>query len=58
LASIGFAVAWTLLMWWWNAPLSTAATVILSIAGAIAGLLWYLMMAWCLRQSVRRSNAG
>jgi phosphate/sulfate permease len=58
LASIGFAVAWTLLMWWWNAPLSTAATVILSIAGAIAGLLWYLLMGRWLRHSVRRSNAG
>ena len=58
LASIGFAVAWTVLMWLWNAPLSIAATVILGMAGAIAGLLWYLMMGWWLRQSSRRSNVG
>jgi hypothetical protein len=58
LASLGFAVAWIALMWAWNAPLSTAAAVILGIAGAIAGLLWYLMMGWWLRHSVRRTNVG
>jgi hypothetical protein len=41
LASLAFAVMWTVMMWWWSAPLETAAIVILAIAGAITGLLWY-----------------
>jgi hypothetical protein len=41
LSSLAFAVMWTAMMWWWNAPLETAGLVILAIAGAICGLLWY-----------------
>jgi hypothetical protein len=41
LASLAFAVMWTVMMWWWSAPLDTAAIVILAIAGAVTGLLWY-----------------
>ena len=58
LASLGFAVAWIALMWWWNAPLDTVPAAILIVAGAIAGLLWYLMMGWWLKYSNRRSKAG
>jgi hypothetical protein len=43
-ASVLFAVLWTAGMLWWNAPLDVAETVILVVAGAIAGLLWYFAM--------------
>jgi len=45
LASIAFAVLWTLGMIWWTGT-ETANIVITSIAGAIAGLLWFYAMRW------------
>ncbi len=42
--SIFFAVAWTLLMLWWSGSFEAANIVILTISGAIAGVLWYLGM--------------
>ena len=44
-ASIGFAVLWTLGMIWWTGT-QTANIVILSVAGAVAGVLWYFAMRW------------
>lgn len=44
-ASIFFAVLWTVFMIYWNAP-SLAGGVILAIAGAIAGTLWFFAMRW------------
>jgi hypothetical protein len=41
IASIAFAVLWTVFMLWWNAPMDTAKVVILAISGALAGVLWY-----------------
>ncbi len=49
-ASVLFAVLWTAGMLWWNAPLQAAETVILVIAGGIAGLLWYLVMRMFMRR--------
>ena len=43
LASIAFAVLWTAYMIWQTST-GMANTVILIIAGAIAGVLWYLGM--------------
>lgn len=54
LASIVFAVLWTLGMIWWTGT-QTANIVILSIAGAIAGVLWYFGMRWWQRRFVSRS---
>ena len=45
IASIFFAVIWTALMIWWNAP-TLAGAVILMFAGALAGTLWFLGMRW------------
>lgn len=41
LASFAFAVVWTAGMVWWNSPTTTAGMVILTLTGAIAGMLWY-----------------
>jgi hypothetical protein len=43
-ASVLFAVLWTAGMLWWNAPLHIAETIILVVAGAVAGFLWYFVM--------------
>lgn len=45
LASLGFAVFWIAAMWWWNRP-DMAGSVILAIAGALAGVFWYFAMNW------------
>jgi hypothetical protein len=45
LSSIVFAVLWTSGMIWWTGT-ETANIVILSIAGALAGVLWYFAMGW------------
>jgi hypothetical protein len=43
-AAILFAVLWTAGMLWWNAPLDTVEIVMLVIAGALAGVMWYFAM--------------
>lgn len=48
-ASIVFAVVWTTGMIFWNNPQHTAGLVILAIAGALAGTLWYLGTRWWMR---------
>ena len=54
LSSLGFAVFWTAGMLWWTAPLTAAKAVILGSCGAIAGLLFHLMMGkWLAFQSRR-----
>jgi hypothetical protein len=45
LASVAFAVLWTLGMLWWTGT-QTANIVITSISGAVAGVLWYFAMRW------------
>jgi hypothetical protein len=49
IASILFAVIWTALMIWWNAP-TFAGAVILVIGGALAGILWFFGMRWWLNK--------
>jgi hypothetical protein len=41
LSSVAMAVMWTVMMWWWNAPLETVPLVILAVCGALVGLGWY-----------------
>jgi hypothetical protein len=51
LASLFFAVMWTALMILWNGP-SFAGAVILMIAGALTGTLWFFAMRWWLNKFV------
>ena len=54
LASVFFAVAWTLLMIWWTGY-ERANVVILAICGAAAGVCWYFAMrAFARRQAARK----
>lgn len=53
IASIVFAVLWTALMIWWNAP-TFAGAVILAFSGALAGVLWYFGMRWYLNKFIAR----
>ena len=53
-ASVAFAVMWTAGMLWMQAPISIAHIVITTIAGAIAGTLWYFAMRWCLNRFMNR----
>jgi hypothetical protein len=53
LASLAFAVLWTLGMLWWTGT-ETANIVVTSIAGAMAGVLWYLAMRWWQQRSSSR----
>ena len=43
--SIFFAVTWTAGMIWWNAT-DLVSAIILTICGAIAGVLWFYIMRW------------
>jgi hypothetical protein len=52
-ASVAFAVLWTAGMIWWNSPMETAGAVILMIAGALAGLLWYFGMRFWMTRFMR-----
>jgi len=45
LASVMFAVLWTLGMIWWTG-VDTVNIIGLSISGAVAGVLWYFAMRW------------
>lgn len=52
-ASVGFAVMWTAGMLWIEAPSSPAGVVIMVIAGAITGTLWYFAMRWFMNRYMR-----
>jgi hypothetical protein len=54
-ASILFAVLWSAGMIWWTGH-ETANVVILAICGAIAGLLWYLVMRRFAKWQARAGN--
>src|SRR5262245_50141739 len=56
LSSYAFAAAWTASMVWWNSPMTTAGVVILTITGAIAGMLWYRAM--CLVDEIMSAPEG
>lgn len=49
LASIAFAVLWTGWMLWSTDSFDWAGIVILSIAGALAGVSWYFAMRFAFR---------
>jgi hypothetical protein len=53
LASVVFAVIWTAGMLWMQATTSAAGVVIMAIAGAIAGTLWYFAMRWFMNRYMR-----
>jgi len=44
LSSIGFAILYTASWYWSNPPGNTGKTVILIVAGALAGLAWFIVM--------------
>jgi hypothetical protein len=41
LASIAFAVAWTVVMWWTNRPQHVGELSLLAGCGVLAGMSWY-----------------
>jgi hypothetical protein len=45
LASVVFAILWTLGMIWWTGS-ETANVVALAISGLLAGVIWYFAMRW------------
>src|SRR5262245_26702392 len=54
LASIAFAVLWTLGMIWWTGT-QIGNVISLTIAGAVAGVLWYFAMRWWQTRVMSRS---
>jgi hypothetical protein len=56
LSAAMFAVLWTAGMIWWGGDYATARIVILSIAGALAGFLWYWFMAKWQRWMLERNG--
>jgi hypothetical protein len=57
LSAVMFAVLWTAGMVWWGGNYSVAHILIMTIAGALAGLAWYLIMAkWQRRMLARQGN--
>jgi len=55
LASVAFAILWTLGMIWWTGW-ETANVVILSICGIVAGVFWYFAMRWWQHRQLARSQ--
>ena len=55
LASVFLAVFWTLGMIWWTGT-DTANIVSLSVAGAVAGVLWFFVMRWWLNRTAARTE--
>jgi hypothetical protein len=55
LASIAFAVLWTVGMIWWSdrTPVSIIAWL---IGGALIGVFWYYTMRWFMRWWEKRST--
>lgn len=56
LASAMFAALWTLGMIWWTGT-ETANIVALSIAGVVAGILYFFAMRWWLKRRTRASES-
>ena len=49
LASIAFAVAWTVWMVWSTASFDSVGIIILTMCGTLAGIAWYFVMRWLFR---------
>lgn len=46
-SAILFAVLWTAVMLWWSYPDRAMAHIaILSVIGAVLGVLWYFLFGW------------
>lgn len=58
LSAAMFAVLWTAGMIWWGGDYTAPRVVIFLIAGAIAGLLWYWLMAKWQRWMLARADAN
>jgi hypothetical protein len=43
-AGIGFGILWTNGMVWWNSPQHAAAIAIMVATGALAGVVWFVLM--------------
>ncbi len=52
LASIAFAVLWTLWMVWWSGVYDAVNITILAVCGLIAGHLWYRAMRWQFKRMI------
>lgn len=47
ISAVLFAVLWTVGMLWFNAPFELHKLIIWSVAGVVAGYVWYwLMVKW------------
>jgi hypothetical protein len=53
LASVIFAVPWTLGMIWWTG-VNTVNIIGFSISGVVAGVIWYFAMRWWMRWTKKR----
>ena len=49
-----FAVFWTAIMLWWNAPLDTAEIVIFVVCGILAGAAFGWAMNWFADRVLRK----
>ncbi len=58
IASVFFAVLWTVQMMWWESPLGTVGYVTLAISGVVVGLLWYWLYGKWARAYFARRDAG
>lgn len=54
LSAVAFAVLWTVLMWWMRGPMDSITLVLVALAGAIAGLLWYWLYGKWFRWYIER----
>lgn len=45
ISAVLFAVLWTAAMLWFNPPFALHKLIIWSVAGAVAGFLWYWLIA-------------
>jgi hypothetical protein len=43
IASVSFAVLWTIWMLWWSSPLRPAEVVIIGACGVVIGFAWHLL---------------
>jgi uncharacterized protein (DUF2062 family) len=57
LASVIFAVLWTLGMIWWTG-VEIPNVIGFSISGAMAGVLWYFVMRWWMHWAEKRRIGG
>ena len=57
LASVIFAVLWTLgMIWWTGVEIPNVSGF--SISGAVAGVLWYFAMRWWMHWAEKRRTGG